>query len=101
MDTNTGLAILGTAIGSAKVVEKMLGPTADYLGGGLKNWTEKRVENVSRIFDHARTRLGSKIDCEGSVPPKVLKSICYQGLINYDDELNNRYLFLVGVVRVI
>lgn len=46
MKPGTGLTILGTAVGSAKLVEKLLGPTADYLGEGLRQWTEKRVENV-------------------------------------------------------
>jgi hypothetical protein len=90
MDANTGLTILGAAIGSAKVVEKMLGPTADYLGGGIRHWTEKRVHNVGRIFEHARIKLGSKIDGEGSVPPKVLRSVLDDGSF-CDDELAAEY----------
>ena len=90
MDTNTGLTILGTAIGSAKLVEKLLGPTAEYLGGGLKHWTERRVNNVSRILENARLRLGSKIDNEGAVPPKVLKTILEEGSF-CDDELTAEY----------
>jgi hypothetical protein len=90
MDTNTGLTILGAAIGSAKVVEKMLGPTADYLGGGIKHWTEKRVHNVGRIFEHARIKLGSKIDHTGTVPPKVLRSVLDDGSF-CDDELAAEY----------
>ena len=31
MDPGTGLTILGSAIGGAKLVEKLLGPTADYI----------------------------------------------------------------------
>lgn len=90
MDASTGLTILGAAIGSAKVVEKMLGPTADYLGAGIKDWTEKRVHNVGRIFEHARLKLGSKIDDNGSVPPKVLRSVLDDGSF-CDDELAAEY----------
>jgi hypothetical protein len=90
METNTGLVILGTAIGSAKVVEKILGPTADYIGGGLKNWTERRVHNVGRIFEKARNFLGDKINDEGSVPPKVLKGILDEGSF-CEDELAAEY----------
>ena len=43
--TTTGLTILGGAIGGAKVVEKILGPTADYVGAGLKDWADRRVQN--------------------------------------------------------
>jgi hypothetical protein len=57
MEPATGLTILGTAVGSAKVIEKMLGPTADYLGTGLKDWTEKAGRNVGRIFEWRRSVL--------------------------------------------
>ncbi len=42
IDPGTGLTILGSAIGSAKVVEKILGPTSEYIGEQLKEWTEKK-----------------------------------------------------------
>ena len=90
MDPSTGLTILGTAIGSAKTVEKILGPTADYIGGGLKNWTERRVQNVANIFANARERLGAKLEEGGSVPPKVLKEILNEGSF-CDDELAAEY----------
>lgn len=90
MDPNSGLIVLGTAIGSAKLVEKLLGPTADYVGGGLKNWTEKRVHNVQRIFRKAADRLGPKLDEPGGVPPRVLKGILDDGSF-CDDELCAEY----------
>ena len=90
MDVSTGLTILGGAIGSAKVVEKILGPTADYLGNGLKGWTECRVNNVAKIFEKAQKKLGEKINEEGSVHPKVLKEILSEGSF-YDDELMVEY----------
>lgn len=90
MDPGTGLTILGSAIGGAKVIEKVLGPTADYVGGGLKNWTEKRVQNAGRIFENAAKKLGEKIEEPGSVPPRVLKEILNEG--SYcDDELTAEY----------
>jgi hypothetical protein len=58
MEPATGLSILGAALGSAKLLEKMLGPTADYLGAGLKEWTEKGFKNLSKIFEKASMRLG-------------------------------------------
>jgi hypothetical protein len=90
MDPGTGLAILGSAAGGAKVVEKILGPTAEYLGAGLKNWTERRIENVARIFRKASEKLGSDIDTPGSVPPKVLKEVLEEGSYS-DDELTAEY----------
>lgn len=90
MDIGTGLTVLGSAIGGAKLVEKILGPTADYVGVGLKNWAENRVRNTARIFQKAAEKLGAKINDPGAVPPKVLKEILEEG--SYcDDELTAEY----------
>ncbi len=90
MDAGTGLTILGSAVGGAKLVEKLLGPTTEYLGEGLKNWTVRRMENVSRVFSNASKRLGSHLEEPGSVPPKVLKEIL-DGASFCDDELAGEY----------
>ena len=75
MDIGTGLALLG----SAQVVSKLLGPTADYIGSGIQTWTEKRVGNVRNIFANASTKLGPRLDEPGFVPPRVLKGILDEG----------------------
>jgi hypothetical protein len=90
MDPGTGLAILGSAAGGAKIVEKILGPTAEYVGVGLKNWAEHRVQNVARIFRKASEKLGSEIETPGAVPPKVLKEVLDEGSYS-DDELTAEY----------
>jgi hypothetical protein len=90
MDPATGLTILGGAVGSAKVLEKLLGPTADYLGGGMKDWTERGFKNVGRIFERAKLRLGPKIDEPGGIPPRVLKEVLSEGPF-CDDELWAEY----------
>jgi hypothetical protein len=79
IDPVTGLTILGGAFGGAKVVEKILGPTADYVGNQIKEWTEKKVNNTSKIFQNAEKKLGFKIEEPGKVPPKVLKGILEEG----------------------
>jgi len=89
VDPGTGITILGTAIGGAKVVEKILGPTAEYLGEGLKSWTEAQVNNVARIFRVADRHLGS--DCEdGAVAPRLLKEVLFEGAF-VDDPLMAEY----------
>lgn len=90
IDPGTGLAILGSGIGSAKIIEKILGPTADYIGEGLQDFTEKRVNNVKRIFDVAHKQLGERIEEDGKVPPRVLKGVLEEGSF-VEDELSAQY----------
>lgn len=81
----------GTATGAAVVaywtkdgIEKLLGPTAAYLGEGLKNFTQKRAEAIGKIFSRANEKLGSEVDKPGQVAPKVLKMIVNEG--SYADD---------------
>ncbi|NAZ18194.1 hypothetical protein GT020_19410, partial [Glutamicibacter soli] len=71
-------------------LEKLLGPTADYLGGELQEFTKKRINNVGKIFKKAENKLGDKINSPGGVPPKVLKTIINEGSYS-DDELAAEY----------
>ena len=83
--TTLGLSILATPI-----AVKLLGPTADYLGGALKTLTEKRLHTIQRIFASATNKLEAKLDEPGQVPPKVLKEILNNG--SYcDDVLSVEY----------
>lgn len=87
VEPGTGLTVLG----SAPVVLKILGPTADYVGNGLQQWTKRRVDNIQQIFDQAEKKLGEDgLNKPGGVPPRVLKEILEAG--SYcDDELGAEY----------
>ena len=86
MDIGTGLAILG----SAKLLYKVLGPTADYLGTEVEQFTKNRVKNISQIFTRAEKKLGNRINSNGSVSPKVLRLVINEG--SYcDDPLSTEY----------
>jgi hypothetical protein len=85
-----GLAV--AALGPSALVVKILGPTADYVGEGVREWTEKRAENVQRVFARAGERLGDdELSRPGAVPPKVLKGILEEAQFA-DDELAAEYL---------
>jgi len=86
MDIGTGLALFG----SAKLIEKLLGPTADYIGEGIKSLAKKRTNNLKNIFSIAVNKLGNKIETQGAVPPKVLKGILDEGSF-CDDFLSAEY----------
>jgi hypothetical protein len=73
------LTVIGGALFGGKVIEKVLGPTADYIGQGVLSWTQGRVKNVRYIFGVSQRRLGDKIDTPGGVPPRVLAGIINEG----------------------
>lgn len=75
MDIGTGLAL----IGAKDLIIKLLGPTTDYIGGGLKNNVEKCNENIRRIFNYSIKILGPKIEKKGRVSPRILKHILNEG----------------------
>ena len=87
--TTVGLAALGAYL-SKDAINKLLGPTFDYLGDELLAFTKMRVENVGKIFSNAEKKLGDKLDRPGQVPPKVLKTIINEGSYS-DDEIATEY----------
>ncbi|PTQ80764.1 hypothetical protein [Nitrosomonas ureae] len=78
-----GLGAIAAYLGKDGVA-KILGPTADYLGGELQEFTKKRINNVGKIFQKAEYKLGKKIEQPGVVPSKVLKAIINEGSYSED-----------------
>lgn len=86
MDPETALILFG----SSQLAVKLLGPTTEYLGTGIKNYAKKRIDNIKSIFSRAEKILGDRINEEGAVPPKVLKGIIEDGSYA-DDEITLEY----------
>ena len=82
--TTLGLGAVAAYL-SKDGIQKLLGPTADYLGQGLKDFTQKRSETIGRIFQKAEVKLGDKLENAGVVPPKVLKAVLDEGSFTNDD----------------
>ncbi len=82
--TTVGLGAIAAYLGKDGLA-KLLGPTADYLGGELQEFTKKRINNIGRIFSGAEKKLGDKINEPGQVPPKVLKTIINEGSYSEDN----------------
>jgi hypothetical protein len=76
--TTLGLGAVFAYLGKDGL-QKLLGPTAEYLGGGMRDFVKNRIENINNIFENAAKKLGSKIEEPGQVPPRVLKSIIDEG----------------------
>ena len=60
-------------------IAKLLGPTAAYLGEGLRDLTHRRGESIGRIFSNASAKLGDQLDAPGQVPPRVLRTVMNEG----------------------
>ncbi len=81
---------VGAYLGLKEVAPRLLGPTADYLGQGLRLYTEKGAENLRRIFVNGIKKAGKKVDEPGQVPAKVVKEVLEAGYFA-EDELAAEY----------
>jgi hypothetical protein len=78
------------AYASKDMIAKLVGPTFDYLGEGLKSFVEKRQNNVVSIFAKANRKLGDNLNKEGIVSPRVLKRVLDEGSF-CEDNLTQEY----------
>ncbi|MCK4605054.1 MAG: hypothetical protein KAU41_10255 [Deltaproteobacteria bacterium] len=76
MEPLTVAGIAGVALGSKDVLNKLLGPTAEYLGGEISGMVKKCNINLNSIFVKA---LHKKKSDSGHVSPRVLSDIIDQG----------------------
>ena len=76
--TTIGLGAVGAYLGK-DLVAKLLGPTAEYLGEGMRDLVKTRAETLNKIMLSATQKLGDKIESPGVVPPKMLKSVISDG----------------------
>ena len=74
----------------ADLARRVLGPTASYLGDEAKTWAKARVTNIRNIFESAVKKLRADGRAEGSVPPRILKSIIDDGSF-CDDAIITEY----------
>jgi len=70
-----GLAVLG----SKELMTKLLGPTAEYIGGELKNLVERCNANLNNVFRIALKKLGDRANESGAVSPRILKHVVDEG----------------------
>lgn len=78
-----------TAIGYP-LVQKVLGPSAEYLGDQLKLFTEKRVANIRSIFEKSESKLSEEYSDKGCVSPQILKDILFDGSF-CEDTISQEY----------
>ena len=76
--TTVGLGAIGAYLGK-DVITKLLGPTAEYLGEGMRDLVSARAEALRKIITRATQKVGDKIEEPGVVPPKILKNVISDG----------------------
>jgi hypothetical protein len=73
------ITVIGTSAVAAYLgkdgINKLLGPTADYLGNEVRGLVEKCNINLDVVFRRALRILGSRAEEPGQVAPRVLKQI--------------------------
>jgi hypothetical protein len=80
-DLNTALIVWS----NKELLKKVFGPTADYVGEGLKAGVEKGAKNIERIIKVATKRLGEKAEIPGTVSPRVLRDVFMEGAFIEDE----------------
>jgi hypothetical protein len=90
MEIGSALAILASANITKPMLERLLGPTFDYLGDGLRDLSEKRARNIGNIVMKAIQK-AENLGAEGEVPPRVIKNIFDGGSFS-DDQIMAEYL---------
>ncbi len=87
-NTVVGAGLL--ALASKDTLNRLLGPTADYIGGEIRGLAEKCNINLGCIVRRAVKKLGRKIDEPGAVNSRVLRQVWSEGRF-IEDELVAEY----------
>lgn len=90
VDPNALVGVGLAAWASKEVLTKLIGPTADYIGGEMKGLVEKCNINIGDIFAKAYRKLGTRLEQPGAVNPRVLKNIFDEGKF-CEDDLSKEY----------
>jgi len=90
VDPNTVIGAGLMALASKDMLGRILGPSADYVGGRIEGLVKKCDINLGRIFQYAVRKLGPKINDPGAVNPRVLRHVWAEGAF-IEDELAAEY----------
>ena len=77
--------MIGGFLASKDMLNKLLGPTAEYLGEGMRHLVARSRQNVGTILSAAWKKLGDKLGEPGQVNPRILKHIIDEGRFIEDE----------------
>lgn len=96
IDSNSAITAASSITGglivlaNKSILNKLLGPTAKYLGEKTLGLVKKADINLDAIFHRAALILGDRLDSPGQVNPRVLKHIIDEGRF-CEDEITRAY----------
>jgi hypothetical protein len=99
MDTTSTISAGLVAYASKDLIAKLLGPSADYMGGEIKGLVEKCNINLNSIFVKACRKAGESLEQDGQVNPRVLKGIVDDGRFCDEDLLKEYYAGILSSSR--
>lgn len=91
MDLPTATLIGTTVLGSRESLNRLLGPTADYIGDELLTLVKRCNINLEKVFQIAVRKVGDRITEPATANPRVLQQVITGGMF-CEDELIAEYL---------
>lgn len=88
-DLEAGLAALGVSSVTKDAIQKILAPTAEYIGAGVLSGAKAGI-NLARVLINATRKHGLPLEGE-SIPPRVMKSVLDEAPF-CEDELMAEYM---------
>ena len=84
-------------------IEKLLGPTFEYYGQGLKSVIEgfnvKAKENIQKIFERAIVKKGKDLEKDGVINPRIIKEIVFDGAFGDTNVIQEYYSGILASAR--
>ena len=84
-----------SVLGSRDLLNKLLGPTAEYLGNDLLSLVKRCKENVDSVFRLAIRKTGNRISEPAKANPRVLQQVIAAASFSEDPIVNE---YLAGVL---
>ena len=86
-------------LGSKDLLSKLLGPSAEYVGGEIKNLIQRCNINIDGIFRRALVKVGPNAENGGIVNTRVLKHILDEGRFCEDPMVAEYYAGILTASR--
>lgn len=91
MEPTTLIPIGAAAYFTKPYLEKIFGPTCEYLGGEIKAIIEKRIKNLTNILEKTEQHIDEKKINGGFISPRIINEFINQGSFIEDELIQNYF----------